>query len=89
MASTIADVWPRIVAHAGEEFSTVTGLHFAYDVPGNYLRVNRTIRNLSRANFEKALAHVPLGSTRDIQHLQGPSYSYAILMDHRIRRGDW
>jgi hypothetical protein len=32
---------------------------------------------------------VPLSSTVEMNHLQGPSYIYAILMDSRIRRDDW
>lgn len=41
-------VWRRISRHAGEAFRTITGLEFTYEVPGNYLRVSRTVRNLSR-----------------------------------------
>jgi hypothetical protein len=32
---------------------------------------------------------VPLTTTAPLQRLQGPSYLYAILMDDRIRHGDW
>jgi hypothetical protein len=31
----------------------------------------------------------PLPNTVPVQNLQGPSYLYAILMDSRIRDGDW
>lgn len=44
-------VWERIQRHAGQEFHTITGRPFTYEVPGNYLRVDRTDRNLSRSNF--------------------------------------
>jgi hypothetical protein len=32
---------------------------------------------------------VPLENTVPVQHLRGPSYIYAILMDPRIRQDDW
>ncbi|GAG82416.1 unnamed protein product, partial [marine sediment metagenome] len=32
---------------------------------------------------------IPLSGTTEIQHLQGPSYIYAILMDKRIRKDNW
>jgi hypothetical protein len=35
------------------------------------------------------LRYVPLPNTVPVQHLRGPSYIYAILMDSRIRRTDW
>jgi len=89
MAAGIDSVWARIAQHAGQEFHTVTGLPFTYEVPGNYLRVNRTIRNLSRSNFAKALPLLPAATPADLPDLQGASYTWAILMDDRIRRGDW
>lgn len=82
-------VWERIVRHAGDEFQTVTGLSFAYEVPGNYLLVSRTVRNLSRSNFAKALDLMPAGKPSDLKELQGASYTWAILMDPRIRGSDW
>lgn len=56
---------------------------------GAYLRPSRTVRHLSRSNFAKALDFVPLESTSEIKHLQGASYTFAILMDARVRRGDY
>jgi hypothetical protein len=53
--SNVDEVWARIRAHAGQEFRTVTGLPLTYEVPGNYLHVDRTTRNLSRTNFSKAM----------------------------------
>lgn len=85
----IETVWARIKAHAGEEFRTITGLPFTYQVPGNYLRVNRAIRSLSRSNFQHALRAMPAHSPADLAQRQGPSYTWAILMDARIRRTDW
>jgi hypothetical protein len=82
-------VWDRIRRHAGEEFLTITGLPFTYEVPGNYLRHNRTVRHLSKTNFARALADMPADGSGAISSRQGPSYTWAILMDARIRSGDW
>jgi hypothetical protein len=85
----IEGVWERIRQHAGEGFTTISGLSFTYTVPGNYLLVDRTVRNLSRSNFQKALALMPASSPTELKERQGASYTWAILMDPRIRRGDW
>jgi hypothetical protein len=85
----VDSAWSRIRVHAGQEFRTTTGLPFTYEVPGNYLRVSRTIRNLSRTNFAKAIDLMPTEGPGQLHGLQGPSYTWAILMDPRIRQGDW
>jgi hypothetical protein len=82
-------VWTRIHAYAGQEFRTVTGLPFTYEVPGNHLRVSRTNRNLSRTNFAKAIELMPAGGPGQLHGCQGPAYTWAILMDPRIREDDW
>jgi hypothetical protein len=82
-------VWDRIRRHAGEELRTITGLPFTYEVPGNYLRVNRTIRNLSRSNFMQSLALMPAVGPGQLRGRQGAAYTWAILMDDRIRCGEW
>lgn len=88
-APDIETVWARIADHAGQTFRTITGLEFTYEVPGNYLLVSRTIRNLSHSNFAKALAQMPAESPAVLRDRQGASYTWAILMDERIRAGDW
>jgi len=80
----IQQVWDRITAHQGEIFRQIRGAEFTYDVSGNYVRLHRTNRSIPRKNFEEALDHFPLANTSRVQHLQGPSYIYAILMDERI-----
>jgi dephospho-CoA kinase len=85
----IETVWGRVRAHAGEPFTLVRGARFEYEMFDNYLRPVGRVRGLSRSNFAKALARVPFQNTRDISDLQGASYVFAILMDERIRRGDW
>lgn len=87
--SDIEAVWTRIQRHAGQPFHTKTGLPFTYEVPGNYLRVDRANRSLSRTNFRKALDAMPADGPGDIKDRQGSAYTWAILMDERIRRGDW
>jgi len=87
--TSIDMAWGRLRLSVGQEFRTVTGLPFTYEVPGNYLRTSRTVRHLSRTNFEKALELMPCDGPGALTELQGPSYTYAILMDPRIRMSDW
>lgn len=87
--TTIELVWERIRDCAGQEFRTVSGLPFTYHVPGNYLRVDRTNRNLSRTNFAKALPHLPAAGPGQLARRQGASYTWAILMDPRVRQENW
>ncbi|TDO34736.1 hypothetical protein EV643_12696 [Kribbella sp. VKM Ac-2527] len=87
------DVWDRVERCAGQTFTTATGLEFTYRVPGNYLRVTRDgreiNRSLSRTNFEKATSAMPAEKPSDLKDRQGSAYTWAILMDSRIRRDDW
>ena len=84
--TSIDSVWPRIVQYAGQTFTTATGLEFTYRVPGQFLRVTRDgreiNRSLSRTNFARALEAMPADR-------QGSAYTWAILMDSRVRSGDW
>ena len=57
--------------------------------PATNLRPIGRVRHLSRTNFGKALDRLPLENTGSVRDLQGPSYVFAILMDDRIRRGEW
>jgi hypothetical protein len=82
-------VWSRIEANAGETFHQLRGAEFRYAIQGNSVVPDRTNRSIARSQFEKALEIVPLDDTTSIQHLQGPSYIYAILMDKRIRQSEW
>jgi hypothetical protein len=87
------DVWQRIEQHQGQVFRTVRDLEFTYRVPGNYLRVIRDgreiNRSLSRTNFAKAASEMPAAGPSDIKESQGSAYTWAILMDRRIRGEDW
>lgn len=82
-------IWERIEAHCGEEFRTVTGKPFSYDVRGNIVvprprKGKPTARQLPRSEFEKAWARRPLSNLGQIRDLQGYSYVYGILTDPRI-----
>jgi len=87
--TSIETVWSRIETHQGEEFRQVRGKVFSYSIDGTSLIPSTTNRKLPRSEFDKALRLVPLLDTKPVQHLQGPSYIYAILMDKRIRLSDW
>ena len=89
MMPTFDAVWSRIQAHAGEHFVQIRGGQFTYEVVGTHIKPDRTNQNLPRAHFEEAFRLVPLKDTVLVQHLRGPSYIYAILMDRRIRENDW
>jgi hypothetical protein len=56
-------VWERVRRHAGEEFRTIGGLPFAYEVRGSQVHVTRDGREvnraLSRGNFEQAMRLMP------------------------------
>ncbi len=87
----IATIWTRIETNSGQTFHQVEGGEFTYRVKGRTLKPDRTNRVISRSDFDKALNYVPFASTTEVNRLgvQGPSYVFAILMDERIRQGDW
>lgn len=82
-------VWRRIERHAGEPFHQIRRGAFTYEVRSGAVWPDRTNRAIARSQFLQAYDLVPLPSTRVVQHLQGPSYIYAILMDQRVRGDDW
>jgi hypothetical protein len=85
----IESVWQRIEAHAGERFTQIRGGEFTYSATARTLKLDRTNRSISWSAVEKALSRVPLATTSEVSDLSAPSYVYAILMDDRIRRGEW
>jgi hypothetical protein len=50
---------------------------------------DRTDWAIPRKHLAEVLDLVPLANTVAVQHLYGPSYIYAVLMDSRIRGRDW
>jgi hypothetical protein len=86
-------VWGRVRKHQGQQFHTVTGLPFTFEVEGagvwffrNGKRVNR---KLTRAQLEKAIPRCPLRSTTEINDLMDFAYLFAVMMDPRIREQAW
>jgi hypothetical protein len=85
----IDSVWSRIRAHQGETFVQIRGGRFKYQVLGGSILLDRTNRQIPKSDIETALNMVPFRNTVPLQRLQAPSYIYAILMDARIREGEW
>jgi hypothetical protein len=85
----IDEVWKRVIENEGQIFRQIRGGEFSYKVKGNILYLSRTSRSVSKGTFNDALKFVPLSNTVPVQHLQAPSYLFAILMDERIRKNDW
>ncbi len=88
-APNVDEVWRRIEAHTGRTFRQIRGGEFTYTATSSYISPDRTHQNIPKAHFEKALAMVPLSDTVPLHDLRGPSYIYAVLMDRRIRGGNW
>jgi hypothetical protein len=88
-APSIEVVFQRIEQHAGALFRQIRGAEFRYIVIGGHVVVDRTNQQIPKSHFAQALGNVPLSNTRELQALRGPSYIYAILMDDRIRAGEW
>jgi hypothetical protein len=86
---SIDSVWERIKLNSGQTFRQKTGGEFTYLITDEHLIPDRTPQRIPRSQFEKALKFVPLSNTAKIQHLRGPSYIFAVLMDRRIRGNDW
>jgi hypothetical protein len=89
MEPSIEIVWGRVVSHQGLVFRQVRGKEFTYRVYGGAVIPSTTNQLLPKSDFTRALELVPLRGPGEIPHLRGPSYIYAILMDHRVSQGDW
>jgi|SRR5579871_896911 len=80
-------VWKSISKHAGDDFTTTTGLPFRYRVAGDSVWIERDGREIKRAlskgQFAKAWARWPVTGPGELQDLQGPSFLFAILDDSR------
>jgi hypothetical protein len=83
------EIWNRIRDHVGETFTQIRGQNFTYVFQGSHINPSTTEVNLPRAHFEEAYGLVPLKNTSPVQHLWGPSYIFAILMDPCIRESNW
>jgi hypothetical protein len=86
----IDKIWLRIEAYQGEKFYQIKGGEFTYVVDMGHVKPDRTLQQIPKSHFEKALALVPLANTVPLQKkFRGPSFIYSILMDNRIRKSDW
>ena len=84
----IETIWRRIQSLEGEQFYQIRGKSFAYEIKGDYLHPTTTNQGIPKKHFAEALEDCPLADTVPVQHLRGPSYIYAVLMDKRIRQGE-
>lgn len=86
---TFDTIWSRIKANEGHSFQQIRGQEFTFEVVGQSISLSSTNQNISYVHLEEASRLLPLKNTVSVQHLRGPSYIYAILMDSRIRQQDW
>jgi hypothetical protein len=89
MTIDIETLWTRLTQHQGETFRQIRGGEFTYQLTDRALTPDRTDWSIPRSAFVEALGLVPLENTKAVQHLFGPSFLYAVLMDPRLRRTDW
>ena len=84
-------IWNRVIAHEREQFETITGLPFTYEIAGNIFRPSRAEQDISRSEFEKAVGvGLPIDGPGVINEIvRGPAYIWAVLHDRRIRQNDW
>ncbi len=87
--TTFSTIWRRIRHHEGDTFTQIRGGKFTYAIAQETVIPDRTNQNIPRSQFEEACRLLPLKNTVPVQHLRGPSYIYAILMDARIRLEDY
>lgn len=79
------NIWRRIREHEGDIFYTITGLKFTYSIEGDIFHPSRTDYNISKADFEKAYAMMPIKGPGGINNIvRGPAYVWAVLHDSRI-----
>lgn len=86
-------VWRRMAIHQGEQFQTVRGLPFTFELEGAgiwFFRDGKRVnRKLTRSQFEVAVSRCPLKSTTEIKDLMDYPYLFAVLMDGRVREQAW
>ena len=79
-------VWLSITSLDGQTFHTKKGLPFTYSVDGNTITPSRANQAISRSDFEKAHALMPLEGPGEISSIvRGSAYVWAILNDGRVR----
>lgn len=90
-----AAVWDRIVANQRNDFTRADGTVFQYKVDGIRLWLEAVSQPVPKvpvymSQFRKAFDLVPLSGPGMINgFVFAPAYVCAILMDPRIRMGEW
>ena len=77
-------IWNRIVENEGKKFHQIRGKEFSYKIENDYIHLETTNRSIPKKDIVSAISFCPLKNTEKVQHLQAPSYIYAIMMDERI-----
>ncbi|MBI4844026.1 MAG: hypothetical protein HY809_06865 [Nitrospirae bacterium] len=84
------EIWNRMINHAGDNFYTKTRFVFTYEINGDIFSPSRTHYKISKVDFEKAYARVPIDGPGVINNIvRGPAYVWAVLHDQRISKGMW
>ncbi len=87
-ASPTDRLWSRVVNNQTLVFRTSTGLPFTFRIEGNgiwFYREGRRINQfLSRSDFDKAAARLPLKTTTEIKDCRNYTYLFGLLTDSRI-----
>ncbi len=82
-----SELWERVLKPQGAIFRTVEGKPLLYRVEGNgvyFERDGRVNKKMSRADFNKAVARLPLTKTTDINDGFDSAFLIALLTDPRI-----
>jgi len=86
----VDEIWARISAHEGEDFETITGKIFQYEIHGDLFYPSRAKQHLPKSEFANVIAVAPLDGPGQIsQEVRGSAYAWAVLHDKRIRQEDW
>lgn len=76
-------VWSNIQIHAGETFSTKTGVEFTYHIRNDYIVLENTNRSIPRKQVMDALS-IMSDKVSDYNKYQGYAYLWGLLHDPRI-----
>lgn len=75
MKPDIDAVWGRIEARAGEAFTQVRGARFTCRVAGGHVVPDRTVQQISKSHFARALALVRSQGRERCRTFAGPRTS--------------
>lgn len=84
-------VWRRVIAQQGAAFSRRSSGAFTYTVENEHIVFSDVDRALSRADIADAVRRLPFATPFDVARagVPLPTHVFALLMDSRIRGGDW